>query len=326
MKKRPFKLSNYHLGLIAGCVAFMSFGSFDCANNIDRNAKALNEDLLEKMAENNPLQSESEQKTVSKPASERKSQADNAPKQTVDAFAGVQKGLELPAKADKTEKRTERVGYTFVYDAEKRVPKWVAWVTTKQRIKGKNERTNDFLPDPDLSVTEAVTKQVYSGSGYDRGHMCPAADNKWDATAMMESFYMTNICPQTPELNRGDWNDLENSVRDWAKKYGPIYQCCGPIFDKTPVKTIRNKRSASKMRVAVPDRFFKVLLCMGDNPCAIGFVFINDGRNMSNFDSYAMSVDEVEKITGFNFFASLPKKVETKVEAMTYSQWKNIIK
>ena len=62
------------------------------------------------------------------------------------------------------------------------------------------------------------------------------------------------------------------------------------------------------------------------NTCVIGFVFINDGRNMSNFDSYAMSVDEVEKITGFNFFASLPKKVETKVEAMTYSQWKNIIK
>ncbi|MBQ3874874.1 MAG: hypothetical protein II728_05780, partial [Bacteroidaceae bacterium] len=141
MKKRPFKLSNYHLGLIAGCVAFMSFGSFDCANNIDRNAKALNEDLREKMAENNPLQSESEQKTVSKPASEKKSQADNAPKQTVDAFAGVQKGLELPAKTDKAEKRTERVGYTFVYDAEKRVPKWVAWVTTKQRVKGKNERT-----------------------------------------------------------------------------------------------------------------------------------------------------------------------------------------
>ena len=138
--------------------------------------------------------------------------------------------------------------------------------------------------------------------------MCPAGDNKWSAVAMYESFLFTNICPQAPSLNRGDWNEMEQACRKWAKQYGDLYIVCGPIFYKGKTKTI----GANK--VAVPDAFFKVVLCMKGEPKAIGFIYKNADGNRPKGD-YANSVDEVERITGIDFFPSLPDKIEKKVEA-----------
>ena len=105
---------------------------------------------------------------------------------------------------------------------------------------------------------------------------------------MGESFLFTNVCPQAPQLNRGDWNEMEQACRKWAKQEGALYIVCGPIFYKNSKKTI------GKNRVSVPDAFFKVVLCMtGD----------------------ANSVDEVERITGIDFFPTLPDEIEDKVEA-----------
>ncbi len=113
----------------------------------------------------------------------------------------------------------KRKGYTLSYNADYKTPQWVAWELTKKETKGKEGRTNKFLPDPDVRGAKAYTGD-YTKSGYDRGHMAPAADMKWNKQAMEESFYMSNICPQNPNLNRGDWNDLEEKSRQWAKKYG----------------------------------------------------------------------------------------------------------
>ena len=148
----------------------------------------------------------------------------------------------------------------------------------------------------------------YYGSGYDRGHMCPAADNKYSEKAMEESFLFTNMCPQNGNLNRGDWNEMEQACRRWAKEYGGVYVVCGPILYKGKHKTI------GKNKVVVPEAFFKVVLRTGENPKAIGFIYKNAEGNRPKGD-YVNTVDEVERITGIDFFPSLPDDVENKVEA-----------
>ena len=113
----------------------------------------------------------------------------------------------------------QRTGYTLAYDKKTKTPQWVAWELTKEETKGKEERSTEFYPDPDVVGTQVVTYD-YSHSGYDRGHMAPAGDMKWNKQAMQESFYMSNICPQDHNLNTEDWNDLEMKTREWARQYG----------------------------------------------------------------------------------------------------------
>lgn len=165
-------------------------------------------------------------------------------------------------------------------------------------------------PTPDLPEHEAVTTDDYKGAGMDRGHMCPAGDNRWHWKAMQESFYMTNICPQNHNLNRGDWKELEESCRRWAQEEGKIYIVCGPIlYDQ------RHRTIGKKHKITVPEAFFKVVLCADSNPPkAIGFIYKNASGNHP-LDSYVNTVDEVERITGIDFFPALPDEIEEKVEA-----------
>lgn len=217
--------------------------------------------------------------------------------------------LEIPAKLkDTPEIILKRDGYTVSYNKDTRLPNWVAWHLTAARTKGSNQRKGiSFQEDTDVPEPRA-TDADYRSSGYDRGHMCPAGDNKWSMKAMEQSFLFTNMCPQAPQLNRGDWNEMEMACRKWAKQYGDIYIVCGPILYNKKHKTIgRNK-------VVVPEAFFKVVLCMKGKPKAIGFIYKNADGNRPKGD-YANTVDEVERITGINFFPSLPTKVEREVEA-----------
>lgn len=217
--------------------------------------------------------------------------------------------LEIPARLKQVpEQILSRKGYTVSYNSNLKVPNWVAWHLTATRIKGNTKRNEStFQEDTDVPAPRAVDSD-YVRSGFDRGHMCPAGDNKWSQKAMDESFLFTNICPQAPQLNRGDWNEMEQACRKWAKQYGDIYIVCGPIFYKKRPKTI------GKNKVAVPDAFFKVVLCMKDKPKAIGFIYKNGDGNRPKGD-YANSVDEVERITGIDFFPSLPDNIEKRVEA-----------
>ena len=220
-------------------------------------------------------------------------------------------GLELPAPLkDRPEKLLKRRTYIVSYNRELKVPNWVAWELNRERLVERESRTDKFLSDPDLSESEAVTTDDYKRSGWDRGHMCPAADNRWHWRAMQESFYMTNICPQHHNLNRGDWKELEDDCREWAEKEGRIYIACGPIFYKGKPRTIGREH-----KVAVPDAFFKVILCADSRPPrAIGFIYKNTSGNHP-LDHYVNSVDQVERITGIDFFPTLPDEIERKVES-----------
>ena len=208
------------------------------------------------------------------------------------------------------EKILVRRGYTVSYNLEHNLPNWVAWELTPDKLIERESRTDKFLPDPDLPEDVAVTTDDYKRSGWDRGHMCPAGDNRWHWRAMQESFYMTNICPQHHNLNRGDWKELEEACRDWAQREGRLFIVCGPVLYRQPHKTIGREH-----RITVPEAFFKVVLCPDSNPPrAIGFLYKNTSGNHP-LDSYVNSVDQVERITGIDFFPALPDEVEEKVEA-----------
>lgn len=219
------------------------------------------------------------------------------------------KKLELPARLKNVpEIILQRKGYTVSYNSTTLQPNWVAWHLTAAHLKGSTKRADsEFHEDVDVPAPRVNTYD-YMRSGYDRGHMCPAGDNKWSQQAMDESFLFSNICPQAPSLNRGDWNEMEQACRKWAKQYGDVYIVCGPVFYKKRHKTI------GKNRVAVPDAFFKVVLTMKGEPKAIGFIYKNADGNRPKGD-YANSVDEVERITGIDFFPALPDDIEKKVEA-----------
>ena len=206
------------------------------------------------------------------------------------------------------EQMLRRTGYTASYNKATKLPNWVAWHLTADRTTGPAKRSGvDFQADMNVPAPRAEDSDYY-GSGYDRGHMCPAADNKYSEKAMEESFLFTNMCPQNGNLNRGDWNEMEQTCRRWAKEYGGVYVVCGPILYKGKHKTI------GKNKVVVPEAFFKVVLRTGENPKAIGFIYKNAEGNRPKGD-YVNTVDEVERITGIDFFPELPDDVENKVEA-----------
>lgn len=239
---------------------------------------------------------------------------ENSPENNVDGKRGeakykVSSGLEVPGKLnDRPEQILKRVAYTSSYNSDLRIPNWVAWQLTGAHTEGKNKRAGvKFQEDTDVPLPRAVDFD-YVRSGYDRGHLCPSADNRWDATAQEQSFLLTNVCPQDHNLNVGDWHELENLCRKWAKTYGSIYIVAGPVLLKGKHKTI------GKNKVTVPEAFFKVVLCMEGEPKAIGFIYRNESGNRPK-SYYVNTIDDVERITGIDFFPALPDNVEKAVEA-----------
>ncbi len=220
--------------------------------------------------------------------------------------------FELPApRPESGELLIEHTNYVVAFDTAMNIPFWVAWAITPEELIERESRGNTkFLPDPKLGCDALNTKE-YSHSGWDRGHMCPAGDNRYHWRAMDESFYMTNICPQHHNLNRGDWKELEELCRALAAEE-PVYVACGPILYKTP----KHGYIGKNVRIRVPDAFFKVVLTgiAGGDPKAAGYVFKNEAGN-HKLDKYVNSVDEVERLTGLDFFTALPDSIEQLVEA-----------
>jgi endonuclease G len=222
--------------------------------------------------------------------------------------------MEIPVMSAKKQGQViHRTGYTLAYDAKTRTPQWVAWELTKKETQGTEERSNVFQPDPDVKGAKVVTKD-YSHSGYDRGHMAPAADMKWSKKAMKESFYMSNICPQDHNLNTSDWSELENKSRQWARRFGKVYIVCGPIYNG------KRNEYIGDHRVKVPDAFFKVVLINEKKKqCAMGFYFENEAGERK-LQEYLVPVDRLEQLTGMDFFSALPDNLEDRLEAETLKE------
>lgn len=213
-------------------------------------------------------------------------------------------------------KRYEQViqneGYTVSYNSDYRIANWAAYELTDEEVNNKNvERSNKFVPDPKVKGATAQSND-YTNSGFDRGHLAPAGDMRWSSKAMRESFYLSNICPQHPKLNRGIWKTLEEQTRVWALKYKEVYIATGPVIDE-------DMRTIGLNKVAVPDYFYKVICVVADNkPVGIGFLFENKDYKKTPLKSMVIPIDSVEKVTGIDFFYKIPypfqEQMESKIE------------
>jgi endonuclease G len=233
--------------------------------------------------------------------------------QAGDAFgvATFPEGGEQPRlSADTRQQLLRREGYTVSYNPDYRIPNWVAWVLTREEaVSNKAERTDRFVPDPDVNPQATATGDDYRNSGFDRGHIAPAADMKWSHKAMRESFYFSNICPQNRRLNTGIWNTLERQSRTWAAENGAVYIASGPVIRE-------NLRRLGKNRVAIPEQFFKAICTLSDNKYhAIAFLLENREYRNTPLPAVAISVDSLESLTGIDFFPLLPDNREEEMEA-----------
>ncbi len=211
--------------------------------------------------------------------------------------------------ADVTNETVSYEGFTVAFNADRHQPNYVVWTLTPEHTDGpfsRKEAGVDFMPDPD--VKGCATLADYRRSGFDRGHMAPAADNKWSKRAMKDCHYLTNICPQDNRLNSGAWATVEKNVRKWVGRHGTLVIAAGPVLSDRLTRTI------GPSEVPVPERFFKVILAPEANPpMGIGFIMPNsfvDGGAQST----AVSIDQVEAITGFDFFHALPDSIEARAE------------
>lgn len=250
-------------------------------------------------------------------------------------FISLPKNLEFPLCAGASHaadhERRNYEYYSICYRESYEQAEWSAYCLTSEHLQKNASRTDDFRPDPEIS-TGSATLADYKGSGYDRGHLSPAADFAFDKTAMSETFYMSNMSPQAGGLNRGIWKDLEATVRNWAAQFGRVYVVSGPILEKPA----EDYESIGSDKVTVPQYYYKVLLAPlyadekdretpddAKNVIAIGFIFPNEKCDGGIFD-FAVSIDEVEKRTGIDFFNELSDDIENKIEAeVDVKDWKD---
>lgn len=210
----------------------------------------------------------------------------------------------------------EYTGFSMSFNPRLHIPNYVAWELTADETNGTYSRSNRFAPDENVPASADTYDYLYSG--YDRGHMAPAGDMKWSAQAMDESFLLTNICPQKNELNVGAWRAVEEKCRKWARRDSSLIIIAGPVLNPAPHEFIGDNR------VAVPRSFFKVILAPKARPIrAIAFHMPNQ-YIVGGMQATVTSVDNIEALTGLDFFSSLPDSIENQIEAQSsLPEWDN---
>ncbi len=202
--------------------------------------------------------------------------------------------------------------YSLSYNEKHEIPEWVAYELTRKSLQAKNvKRAKRFNSDPKVN-TRSAKHSDYTHSGYTRGHLAPAGDMAFNETAMQECFYMSNMAPQIRPFNNGIWKELEETVRDWAYDKGSLYVVSGPIMDGISKQIGHNK-------IGVPKSFYKILV---DGNDGIAFNIPHD-RLEDRLESYAMSIDDLERQTGIDFFQGFDDAVEQRFESSyNINKWK----
>lgn len=208
--------------------------------------------------------------------------------------------------------------YSLSYNQQYKQANWVAYLLTKEHLTNKvTTRKNNFKKDPLVTIGSSDNLD-YKNSGYDRGHLAPAADMLWAKKAMEESFYYSNMSPQVHAFNAGIWSKLEDQVRAWAINYDSLYIVTGPVFTQ-------NQTTIGYNQVAVPTSFYKVVLIYKQNDVKVlGFVLPNEYSKKS-LKTFTYSIDYIEQLTGIDFYPALPDSIENIIEATNQPQnwqWK----
>jgi endonuclease G len=204
-------------------------------------------------------------------------------------------------------------GFGLIYNEEHEQPQWVAHMILPDVLEVCKERTDVFLEDPDIK-TGSATQSDYSPQSpkkYDRGHMAPAADLRWSDKAVAESFYYSNMSPQRSTLNQGLWADLEIDIRGYVRFFEdtPVFVITGPVLKKSLPKLLDKADG-----VSIPEQYFKVVMDF-DRGRAIGFLIKQNATKRTKLQNVAMSVDDLEKITGLDFFYGVSNAKEKRMEA-----------
>lgn len=215
--------------------------------------------------------------------------------------------MELPAVIA-TDVLVYHTGYVSSYNTKTLIPNWVAYELLPSEMTGEADRDEHiFSMDMDLKQPQAM-REDYRDSGWTKGHLAPAADFSWSDEAMDGTFRFVNCCPQDETLNSKDWQYLERQVRRWAEDYGRVWVVSGPIIGENKYGTIGDRK------VVVPDEFFKaVMVRVKGKYHSIAFVMGNDAKRYFLSDC-ALTVNELEDITGMDFFPNLDDTVEERVE------------
>ena len=279
----------------------------------------LPESLKEKFEEYNPFGDDEEESTNSEPV---EGPAEDTSPEVAPEAAPTTRPLDFDSfdlyftKAfdfgwpayNTSEAVIERPYYTLRYIEEHEQANWVSYALWADSLRQQTyDRKNDFRKDPRVKTGSAELSD-YKGSGFDRGHLAPAGDFSYDEFALSQSFYMSNMSPQNPSFNRGIWKKLEDKVRDWAMENGKVYVVTGPVLNKQ-FKTI------GKNGVSIPEYYYKVVLDI-EKPGikAIAFLMKNE-KSSASLESYVVSIDEVERLTGLDFFPGMSDELENALES-----------
>lgn len=205
-------------------------------------------------------------------------------------------------------------GYVLSYSEKHEQAEWVAYSLAKNDIVYIDRKRPYFIEDPKVK-TKSADWRNYKKSGYDRGHLCPAADRRTSEESYNETFYTSNISPQNHAFNAGIWNKLEQKTRYWAQKHNHLYVISGGILENN-LKTIGSEK------VSIPNQFYKILLdYTAPEIKAIAFLIPHKESNKPLY-KFVVSIDEIEQKTGINFFSNLPDELENKLESSNnYKNW-----
>lgn len=215
-------------------------------------------------------------------------------------------GLEVP-HLKPGETVIKHRAYCLSYNEAFEQANWVAYELTKEETNPVVKRYNRFLIDPEVATGTADQKD-YAKSGFDTGHLAPAGDMAWSQISMKECFFYSNMSPQYPSFNRGIWKQAEELVRTWAKEYSSIYIVTGPVLSPGLATIGKNK-------VAIPHYFYKVILDYHPPRMKGIGIIMENAASGEPLDSFAVTIDSVEKVTGIDFYPLLPDKFEEKLES-----------
>ena len=187
-----------------------------------------------------------------------------------------------------------RSGYILEHDPVAKIPNWVAWTLTPEHAIGCAPRDDAFAADQSLPADKRATPQDYAGTGYDQGHLANNADMSWDPNVARESFYMSNMSPQLPAVNRGTWKNLESATRAWVYQTKHAHTVYAGNIYSTSSKTI------GVDKVIIPDVLFKIVV---DDNTKLSYAYLMPNKNDidADFNKYQVTVADVEKASGITF-------------------------
>ena len=204
--------------------------------------------------------------------------------------------------------------YSLSYNEKHEQAEWVAYELKASHLSTTNHKRPYFEIDKAVK-TKAAHWRNYKNSGYDRGHLCPAGDRRFSKAAHDETFLTSNVSPQKHDFNSGIWNRLEQKVRYWARKYDGVFVVTGGVLEN-------GLKSIGEEQVSVPKQFYKVLIDYNNGqPKVLAFLMPHKESNQPLYE-FVVSVDEVESLTGIDFFTELPDDIEERLESSSsYKGW-----